>query len=68
MKNFKKLSRNELQSVNGGTFVGPGIYACCIGYTCSGTVAVNTFDDLTCAPGTKLEKVGKVGLSEDVNP
>jgi hypothetical protein len=63
MKNLKKLSRNELKLVTGGMPVGNGIYACCVGRTCSNTVSVNFYDDLSCSNGAILTYLGPQPLT-----
>ena len=67
MQNLKKLSREDLKSVKGGQPVGPGVYACCKGTSCSSTVTVTNYDDLICGTGTYLRKMQSLSASTDVN-
>lgn len=65
---MKKLSRNEMKSLNGGIEVGNGVYACCVGRQCSTTVNVAFSDDLTCAPGTALTRLGPYKITVGIEP
>ncbi|MGL6125902.1 bacteriocin-like protein [Chryseobacterium artocarpi] len=62
MKNFKKISRENLKTIKAGQEVPSGVYACCAGSQCSSTVTTYLGGNFSCGAGTVLTRVANVSI------